>query len=500
MSRLTLLSSLSLLSLLAACGPAEDEDQNHENPSNHENHENHENHTSPALVVPTTYTFESRFEPGTSSVSYSGQTMRQLLISDLNAYIGGQLEMDALTNTNLTSQADFLSTLTFYADFDSDADGATPLLTTTTPDAKQMTFADVSSGKFLFEKLAGNDTKTDHKDWSVAYQGWQDASIASQGGDVTSPEGLIRAFMNTLAAQAFDLSQGTAIQDPTDPSKTLPVHVTASGLDLQQLIQKSLLMGVTFSQGTDDYLDSDLDGKGLLASNARDEDNPYSSLEHAWDEGFGYFGAARDYADYTDAQIAAGELRDSDGDGAIDFTSEYNFAASVNAAKRDQGSKTPTDFTAQAFEAFLTGRAIIRSAGDTLTPQQLEDLTAQRDLAVDAWEKAIAATVIHYVNDTLQAMATFGSSNYDFPSHAKVWSELKGFSLGLQFNPRSPMLTGDRFSSFHDLIKDAPVLPDASQEDILAYKADLRAARDIIAQAYGFDAANVGDDSGESGW
>ena len=40
----------------------------------------------------------------------------------------------------------------------------------------------------------------------------------------------------------------------------LPVHITAEGLDLQQLTQKFLLGAVNFSQGTDDYLDDDIDG------------------------------------------------------------------------------------------------------------------------------------------------------------------------------------------------------------------------------------------------
>ena len=45
-------------------------------------------------------------------------------------------------------------------------------------------------------------------------------------------------------------------------------------------------------------------------------------MEHKWDEAYGYFGAARDYLRYSDAQLAgktpAEFSFDSNGDGKID--------------------------------------------------------------------------------------------------------------------------------------------------------------------------------------
>ena len=487
----SILATGTAFMLLSGCGPSD------------ENNENHANHNSSGeVIVPETYTYESRFVDGESAVSYSGQIARHLLINELDLYIGNQLEEDALSNSVFGSQEDFYSAFIFYYEFDSDADGATELQTPTTPAARQATFNEVSTEKDLISKTAGNDSVTDHKDWSSDFVGWSDASIAAHGGNITSPEGLLRAFMNTLAMQAYDLSEGNPADNPIEGGAPLPVYVTPTGLDLKQLTQKFLLMSVAFSQGTDDYLDSSTQGKGLLSSNAREGNSPYSTLEHAWDEGFGYFGASRSYGALTDQQIADGAQVDTDEDGAIDFTAEYNFGASVNAAKRDLGSAdgAKTNFTEEAFQAFLTGRAIINAAGDELTDEQLAALEEQRDIAVSAWEKAIAATAVHYINDTLQEMNKFGSEEYDFATHAKVWSELKGFSLGLQFNPSSPMNEGTRFGDFHALIKDAPVLPGAEDADITAYKEDLLEARAILGEAYGFDAANLGDEDGENGW
>ena len=103
--------------------------------------------------------------------------------------------------------------------------------------------------------------------------------------------------------------------------------------------------------------------------------------------------------------------------------------------------------------------------------------------------------MIHYVNDTLQVMNTFGTDDYDFTEHAKVWSEMKGFALGFQFNPHSPLLAD--FDEIHNLFGDAPVLADG---EVDAYRADLIAARDLIGAAYGFAAENLGDENGENGW
>ena len=537
------LSLVSIAILASACGPTdENNDASNNTASNNmtsnsgDNHDNHDNHTTEnsdknnvsdnsdknnvadnsmtfePIETPTTYTFPSRFVDGESSVSYSGQTARHILINDLNIYINTQLEDDALANTAFTSKEDFEAALLFWFEFDSDSNGDSTIITGTTPDPAQATYNDISTGKNIVGKLAGNDDTTDHKDWDADgnFQGWSDDTIAANGGSIDSPEGLVRAYFATIAQQAFDLSEGNAIENPYADGN-LPVYVTASGLDLKQLAQKTILMAVTFSQAADDYMGDDVDGKGLLATNTQAEGKNYSGLEHAWDEGFGYFGAAANYGDYTDEEIAQKGGRDdwqghhdADGDGKVSFKTEYNFGAAVNAAKRDLGSSdgAKTDYTKQAFDAFLEGRTLITNAGDEVSAEELGEIKEQRDLAIEAWEKAIAATVVHYINDVLKDMGAADNpdAEYSFLDHAKHWGELKGFAIGLQFNPASPMLVGDRFVDFHGLIGDAPVLPDEGAEATAAYRAKLVEARGILKEAYGFDDANMGDENGEGGW
>lgn len=459
--------------------------------------------TTVTPTVPDHYVFESAFQPGVSSVSYTGQTMRHLLIVELQRYIQNMtLAIDGATFAPDTA-GQVVSALDLYFRFDSDSDGGESIGLTTDPAPLQSVFDDVSTKKSIVEKLAGNDASTDYVDWTDGgFKGWSDTALAAHGGGIDSPEAFVVAIFSQIEKQAIDRVVDGTIPDGPD-GEPLPVHVTPDGWDLDQLLQKFLTGAVAFHQAADDYLDDDVEGKGLLASNVpASETDAWTPLEHAWDEGFGYFGAAIDYKDYTDELLATVGYRDSDEDGAIDLLTEYNFGHSTNAAKRDRGAKAggETDMTGEAIEAFLTGRAIIRAAaGRELTEAEMTALEEQRDKAILAWEKAIAATALHYVNDVLKSMATFDTEDYDYKTHAKRWAELKGFALSLQFNPRSPT-RGDDFDELHTLIGDRPALPGDDAADIDAYRVALRAARALLREAYDFPAANLGGDNGENGW
>ncbi len=439
------------------------------------------------------YEFESEFVSGQSSVNYTGQAMRQVLIAELTNYIG---RLTDAVNVTPPTDGKTLADLLFYYNFALTTGADVALTIESDPPLLQTIYNDFGGSRQLRDKTAGNDTSTDYKVWNTPgnFQGW------SEGGETANtPTKLIEYWFGMLDDLAFQRGAGTVPSEPGG-APIAQVYITENGQDLQQLIQKFLIVSVTFSQGSDDYLDDDVAGKGILSPNTQDGTSPYSVLEHAWDEAFGYFGPARDYDQYSDEELSGAGGRDgytsyhdSSGDGKIDVTREYNFGISVNCAKRDRESAEPTDFTKDAFDALVAGRQIIVDAGAEITPDQLDALKVQRDIVVTTWEKCIAATVVHYINETLADMEKFGTAEYSFEDHAGHWSELKGFSLGLQFNPKSPMNETTRFVDFHALVADAPVLPDdaGGQTAIDAYKADLAAARTIIQQAYGFSQANV---------
>ncbi len=432
------------------------------------------------MMMQPEYAFESQFVAGESSVAYSGQTLRHVLIEEIKGFLGGGLDAAIAAGAPGFDSAEGIRANldVFYRLTDENIDDMIRL--STDPAALQTTYADISGPKSLEGKLAGNDASRMHRDWSTEFAGW---SASFEGweaeGDAgrsvpQSPSEFVDALLDTIAARGEARANGEGDEFPS--------HVTPEGLDMRQLVQKFLLGAVAFSQGADDYLD-----EGLDAPNTQDDDNPYSELEHQWDEGFGYYGAARNFFDYDIDSIAGGVALDADEDGAIDFRSERHFGASVNAAKRDKGSTSGTTIARDAFIAFYEGRAIIAS-GDT-SDAAMARLRTVRDRAVLAWEQAIAATAIHYVNDTIADLDAIGSDDYSFLDHAKHWGELKGFALSFQFNPRSPV-TQEQFAMLHTLIGDAPSL---EADAVAARKAELEQARDIMRDAYGFsaeDAAN----------
>ncbi|WP_300425381.1 DUF4856 domain-containing protein [uncultured Thalassolituus sp.] len=435
--------------------------------------------------VPETYTFTDA--SGNDTVSYSGQTARHILISDLKAATAD------VTDTTETAAFDY------FFRFDSEANGDNAFdFAIDGQTLVQDTYNSISSGKDLISKIAGQD-KAEHV-LGEGFFGW---------GDVASPTDLVDQFFDDLV-----LNADTGFTIATTASDTTAVevaYVSPEGLDYVQLIQKFLLGAVTFSQGTADYLQTDFaDASNLALVDGKN----YTAAEHKWDEAFGYFGATRNFNDFTDDEIAIKGGRpefqgynDANGDGLLDLRSEVIFGNSANCAKRDRGATVETDLTKEAFDAFLTGRAIIAeaSAAGELTSEAAADLESQIQIAAVTWEKCIAATVIHYINDTIADMDDFDGTKFadvaNFTDLAKHWGEMKGFALGLQFNPLSPFRVSEaavaNLEEVHSLMGDAPVLADGTQAGeaftggVSQYRTDLLAARDLLRDAYGFHADNA---------
>ncbi|WP_440053174.1 DUF4856 domain-containing protein [Pseudoalteromonas sp. T1lg65] len=437
-------------------------------------------------------------ESGESSVSYSGQIARHVLIKELYNYIGGdQFVTDASEMTPVLLREKLRL---FYQMSEAEYEnlsGQIAITFTGTAENLQTNLAAISgSYKDLYGKIAGapGEAKTQYKNWTdgTSFVGWQ-------GLENNTPDGLMNALFDQLVARA----QSATAQTPNG-QEIDSIYVTADGVDLKQLTQKFLYGAVAFSQGADDYLDNATEGKGLQTSNVYGE-KAYTTLEHQWDEGFGYFGAARNYLSYTDQEVAGKGGReawqgsnDYNADGKIDFNSEYNFGNSTNAAKRDLGSDGQTDYSKAAFDAFFAGRKLISdNAGTELTAAQLTELKEYAVAATDAWEKSISATVVHYINDTVTDLEEMKSGTYDaakFETLAKHWSEMKGFALNLQFNPESPFnkaANAGKFAELHELMGIKPVLTD--EVATAEYITKLNQARDILQQVYEFDANIVAD-------
>jgi len=467
--------------------------------------------TEPTVTELTGYYFDSHFIEGESAVSNTGQIMRQNLITELKGYIG---DLKDMADSGGFAEGDIVSGLNYYFDFDGDTSAEDSFYYS--PDlAIQETWGEIST-KNLKGKLAGNDSKTDHRPWSDStdeetgevtiseFYGWD-------ADGVNSPESLVTHWFGEIEAQVLLYQEAVAGDSILDH----PPYLTEDGVDRKQLIQKFLTGAVTFSQGADDYLSNDVDGKGLLASTdcATEDDDvtckKYSSIGHAWDEGFGYFGGARNYGELDAAAIKAND-NDANGDGCIDLITEYNWGGSVNAAKRDLGSadvvdaddaSLATNFVGDAWTGFEGGRAIIDAAlvdGGPLTEDEMTELLTHRDLAISSWEKAIAATVVHYINDVradIDSCSAEGEDGFNFADFAKHWGEAKGFALWFQFNPASPLLADadedgvEDFQALHQLLGMSGPLWTSCDEASEAWYGELETARTLLGAAYGFDDA-----------
>ena len=396
---------------------------------------------STTIDIPTAYVFDSRFNEGESSVAYSGQVVRNLLLQDLKIFIDnlGKEGAESATVDDL---------LQFYA-YD---DGLNLESLTTAGDMAvvENRYSSISTGKNLVSKIS--------KDVVIGY-------------GKTADE-LVREWFEIIAANSQD----------ADKLGTPAVYTDDNGVDLTQMINKVLIGAVPYYQATGVYLGGLLeDENGSVA-----EGKSYTEMEHHWDEAFGYFGAARDYSRYSDAQLAgkvADYTFDSNGDGQIDFKSEYNFGLSRNAGKRDKGG-SGVNFTGDIFAAFLAGRTLIVNQGSQ------SDIAAQRELAANGMEKVIAATVVHYVNDTLSDMAALGTDDENRVNLNKHWAEMKGFTVALQYSPFR-LISQGQLEELHGIMGQAPSYEAPGSDAYDGVVSSYMRAKDVLQAAYGFSADNM---------
>ena len=482
-------------------------------------------------AITTTYAgFMSAFKTdddgnAVTSISYTGQTARQLLILGL---------VDTMTSLTEDATVDAAANMNAWVNGSDalvhgfDVKGGEPVI-------PGPTIGDISTGKNLTEKIAGGSDAIAQALGAGAgetsllldengarkpatggeFFGWSELAA---GG---TPLDLVRHFITKLDAEATD---GTDILVPTTADANATLAITAyqgdaHGRDYRQLIQKFLLGAVTLSQAANDYLHHNWESDTAFSQEKGTK--AYGEAEHDWDEAFGYYGAARNNADFTDDEAAGKGGRDgwkngyndANADGSIDVRSEFNLGISQNCAKRDRKDLDgdgvgETDMSKEAFDAFILGRHVLSDATNagSITDAQLAVVKAQAEIAGKAMEKCVAATAVHYINDVLADMADFDTTNNvfadtdNFKDLAKHWGEMKGFALGLQFSPWSPFAADkterDKLKTILSDMGVGPVLADGSQggvaptgtaaEAIAAYKTKLEAARATMATAYGF--------------
>ena len=336
------------------------------------------------LEVPQDYTFSRE---GNYSVDFSGQSTRIAMSEEI---LGSFTDFDNATELSIMAQ------FTHTAG-DSDFDDA----------------ALNASDKNVRSKVAA----------SADY--FNTSAVQSQAIKTTFDSYIAQQIAEVFVNQNIVASAGVAGQI-ADGTRTR--YVSAKGLEYNQAFAKGLLGALMTDQMLNNYLSltvlDEADNRANNDAGVTAEGKSYTTMEHKWDEAYGYlYGASQDPAN-PNATIG-----EDDG-----FLNEY-----VGRVNDDADFN---DVAENIFQAFKTGRAAI-VAGDYTTRD------AQAAIIRAEVSKVIAVRGIYYLQ---QAKATIEADNQTGAFHGL--SEAYGFIYSLQFtrNPQTdaPYLSATEVTALLD--------------------------------------------------
>ncbi|WP_108866954.1 DUF4856 domain-containing protein [Aquimarina aquimarini] len=333
---------------------------------------------------PTNYVFE---RDGKSSVSYGGQTTRIAMAEEI---------IDAFKNSEKTEA--ILDNMFAHQE------GANDFTGTGLNESSKSVRSKTAASKDYFSVNVGE---------ASAIKEEFDTWIAGQANEV---------FPNWNT----EATAGVAgfIQEAGGGSTR---YVNAKGLEYNQAFAKSLIGALMADQALNNYL-----GKSVLddANNVEDNNNGvvaegknYTTMEHKWDEAYGYlFGAAPDGAKPL-ASIGSGSNQKGDDS----FLSKY-----LDRVNDD------SDFTGIAddiYQAFKLGRAAIVAKEYTVRDEQAAIIR-------EKISQVIAVRAVYYLQQGKNAL---DATTVDHATAFHDLSEGYGFIYSLQFtrkpNSDAPYLT-----------------------------------------------------------
>jgi len=323
-------------------------------------------------VAPSTYTF---LRDGVTTVYYSGQSTR---IAMGQEFISA-LKDESKTEAQLDAMFDHQEGASDFSD---------PILNASSKNIRSKTAASA-------DLFSSNTTD------ATAIKNQFDSWISEQVSDV-------------FPYWSDDASAGSAgkIQEAGGGSTR---YVNGKGLELNQAINKGLIGGLMADQMLNNYL-----GTAVLDAGTNTVDNDektlsdgknYTTMEHKWDEGFGYLYGADNQENPTL--------------GADSFLNKY--------LARVEGDPDFQGIAATIYDAFKLGRAAIVN-NDYLTRDD------QVDIIRENISKVIAIRAIYYLQ---QGKANLGT---DWASAFHDLSEGFGFVYSLQFT-RKPGTNAAYFST-----------------------------------------------------
>ncbi len=351
---------------------------------------------NPQYSVPDTYSFQD--EAGNSTVNYSGQAARLAQLDELVAYI---------ETANTPGVAlDEAKLLEMY----SNNNGV---------GSEYFSQEAAAPGKQLKDKTARGDATI-----QAIYENYL-KSVAAISANTTTGE-----------YSAANGSPGVA------QSGTRSKLFNAIGLEYAELVEKGLMGAVFYDQIQNVYLGEsklDVDNSGPVDAAAG---KYYTTMEHHWDEAFGYFTTATDFP-ANDNKRFWGK-----------YSNVVDPALSTNST---------------LMEAFIKGRAAISNDDYDTRDEQVEIIRTEL-------EKVAAATAIHYLNTSVTNFSDDMLRNHQL-------SEALGFIEALYFtHPSTAVMDAAEIDQVLALLQNENDVYNLYDVTV----ADLQAARDLIASHYGF--------------
>lgn len=379
--------------------------------------------TTPSIETPTSYNFE---RDGQRTVGFSGQTTRIAMAEELVA---------AMSDFDVTEE----SLLEIYANQTASGDDANPYSDSDLNESTKSIRSKVAASADFF-----STNTVDGMAIKAKFESW----ITAQVNEVFPNENT-----QAVAGYAGQIADGTSTR-----------YVNAQGLEYNQLVAKGLIGALMTDQTLNNYLSPAVLDAGSNIENHEqailDDGKNYTTMEHKWDEAYGYvYGAS---ADAANPNATIGE-DDS-------FLNKY-----IGKVEADEDF---AGIAADIFDAFKLGRAAI-------VANNYEVRDEQATIIKDKLSEIIAIRAVYYLEQGKNALA---NGNQGAAFHAL--SEGLGFVYSLQFtrktNADKPYFTKAEVENmFARILGDgANGLWDVTAETLNAIAAEIAAEFDFtVAQA-----------------
>ena len=345
--------------------------------------------------IPTTYDFNNN--QGNSTVDFSGQSQRMEMLTEMITYMKSAntigVQIDAVILKNMFANNSY---------------------TWNDPNSLGLN----STTKQLKDKCAEGDIGIIN-----LFESYMDSI----------------AFLSSLNDTGFPGKSGIYLNDGLSSGKG-PYLMNSKGIQYAEWIEKGMMGAVFYNQITSVYLG---DSK-MNVDNTTPVDSIngkyYTTMEHHWDEAFGYFTYAVNFPSL----------------GIDKFFGKYSNAVNLHL-----------ESNAKIMNAFLKGRAAISN-------KDIPTRNAQITILRNEIEKVIAASAIHYINDALSDISRATNRNH-------FLSEATGFIDALRYGYNSIegiSLSSSEINSLLQLI--------GSDFNNVAIQ-NLQSVKNTLSQKFGFD-------------